>query len=85
MEIEKQLACKYGISKDEIHRIYKAYWFCIRNYIDNLPIKTIDERDFNSINTSINIPLIGKLGIGYDRFKALRNKYNIDKKNGKNN
>lgn len=71
-----------GIPKDTIERTYNCYWRAIREHISSLPLKEgITKEGFDSMKTSVNIPSIGKLYVTYDRWKAMREKYNEHVKN----
>lgn len=65
-----------------------SYWKFIRQTIQELPLKEdLTKDEFNKYRTNFNIPSIGKLSCTYDRYKAIKDKFNYIKKlrNGSNN
>ena len=65
-----------GIPSEIVEIVYKAYWQAIKDTIQALPLKdSLTEEDFTKINTSINIPSIGKLYSSYDRVQGVKERF----------
>lgn len=61
-EIVKEVAKKLNMNAKDVDNIYKAYWYFIRETIENLPLKEIEsEEEFSALRTSFNLPYLGKL------------------------
>lgn len=69
----KKVATKLGISEKECNAYYKYYWLFIKETIEALPLKEINEDQFKEFRTSINLPKIGKL------YCSCNKNYNINK------
>lgn len=63
---------------------YKAYWKFIRETIEKLPLKDVDENMFNTLRTNFNLPYIGKLYCNLECWKGATNKDKYYKENIKN-
>lgn len=77
-----------GIPEEVVREAYVSYWKFIRQTIQELPLKEdLTKDEFNKYRTNFNIPSIGKLSCTYDRYKAIKDKFNYIKKlrNGSNN
>lgn len=60
-----------------VDKVYKAYWDVIRQHIESLPLKEdLTDDEFLGLQTSVNIPSLGKLFITLDRYKTIKQKYN---------
>lgn len=71
-----------GIPRDIIEKTYNSYWRAIREHISSLPLKEdIAKEVFNALQTSVNIPSIGKLYVTYERWEVMREKYDKHIKN----
>lgn len=79
-EIYKIVAKKLGISPKLVKRIYLSYWSFIRAKIQELPLKTINEDEFDSLKVNFSVPFIGKLYLTKQRFLNIRKKYEYDKR-----
>lgn len=59
-----------------VEKVYRAYWFAIKQHIQALPFKEdITEEDFLKLDASINIPSLGKLYSNYDRIKGVKKRF----------
>lgn len=77
-KIINQLSKELNISEQVILKTYKSYWLFIKEQIKSLPLKdNLTEEDFNKLNTSFNIPKIGKFFITYKEYLGIKKKYNI--------
>lgn len=71
---------KTGINKERIIEIYEVYWKCIKNHIENIPLKSgLSEEEFNKAMPNINITRLGKLSCDYKRYLAKLKKYECKK------
>ena len=51
-----------NINSNTINKVYRMYWKVIKDYIQSLKLKRdLSEEEFNNIQSSINIPSLGKL------------------------
>ncbi len=71
------------VSKDNeipieiVDKVYKSFWYFIRNSIQELPLKEeLTEDEFLSLRTNFNVPSLGKLCVSYDRYKAIKERFN---------
>ena len=68
------------IPKEVVKTAYYLFWEFIKVNIESLPLKEdITEEEFNSLNTSFNVPSLGKFYTTYDLVKYLQDNY----KNGR--
>lgn len=90
IEIITKVAKEQNLPFDVVDKVYKAFWLFVRTSISNLPLKEdLTEEEFNQLQTSINIPSLGKFHCTYDRYKRMKQrleyikkiKTNEDKKN----
>lgn len=80
-EIIDKVSKELNLSTKVVDNTYKGYWLCIKEHIKSLPLKEdLSEEEFNKLTTSINIPSIGKLYCGYDKYSSMRNYYKKCKK-----
>lgn len=76
-EIIAKVADNMGLSSEFVDKVYKLFWFTIKNNIKELPLKDeLTEEEFNRLTTSYNIPSIGKLYCTYDKYKSVKRKFN---------
>ena len=52
--------------------VYRSYWGFIRDYAENLPVRTMTEEEFKEATTNFNIPYIGKLYVDYNKIKKYK-------------
>jgi hypothetical protein len=72
-EIAYKAALELDLPPKYVWEVYKSYWMFIRHYITSLNIKEIDnEKDFNKIRTSVNVPSLGKFYLDWDRIENKR-------------
>lgn len=72
-EIAYKAALELDLPPKYVWEIYKSYWMFIRHYITSLNVKEIDnEKDFNKIRTSINVPSLGKFHLDWNRIENKR-------------
>lgn len=61
-----------------VDKTYKAYWSCIRNHIQALPLmEDINEEQFSKLHTNFNIPSLGKLYCTYEQVLNAKNRYQL--------
>lgn len=76
-EVLNQVSNKLNIPLEVVKEAYKSYWRYIRNTISELPLKEdLSEDKFSNLRVNFNIPSIGKLACPYDRYKAIKDRYN---------
>lgn len=78
-EVSKEL----GLSYKEVEEAYKSYYHFIVKTIKELDFNgknVMNKDEFNELQTSFNIPSIGKLYASYDKYAGLKrmNKYYIE-------
>ena len=72
-EIAYKAALELDLPPKYVWEVYKSYWMFIRHYITSLNIKEIDnEKDFNKIRTSVNVPSLGKFHLDWNRIENKR-------------
>lgn len=77
LDIIKRVSDKLNIPEEIVKKTYESYWLYIRNSISELPLKdNLSEEEFNNLRTNFNIPSIGKLSCSYNRYKAIKERYN---------
>lgn len=66
-----------GIPVDKVRKVYRAYWWSIRDMIQQLELKDdVTEEYLNDNKTSFNISSLGKLYTSYDRIKGVKKRFN---------
>lgn len=79
-EIVSEVAASIGLTPTLVSKIYRTYWKAIRTHIEELPLKeNLSDREFQSLQTNVNIPSIGKLYITLDRYRNLKKMFNPKK------
>ena len=73
----RQAARNLSISPKVAEQVYKSYWGFIRDYVDNLHIRTLTEEEFKQQTTNFNIPYIGKLYVDYDKIRKYQRQLKI--------
>lgn len=69
-----------NLPKEVVDRTYKSYWLFIKQHIQSLPLnEDISEQEFKQLDTSINIPSIGKLHVQWDKLLGRKRRLNIIK------
>lgn len=76
-EIIVKVAEGNNLDADIVDKVYKLFWFSIKENIKELPLKEeLTEEEFNRLTTNFNIPSIGKLVCTYDKYKSVKRKFN---------
>lgn len=75
-DIISAVAKELNLSEDLVNKTYKAYWKSIRETIEQLPLKEIEEKEFQELQTNFNIPSLGKLACTNDKFNKLKRRFN---------
>lgn len=78
-EIVKQVAEELHLPEELVDKAYKGFWIFIRDSIQKLPLKEIEDKDFSSLKTNFNIPSLGKLYCNYEKWLGARKKHEIIK------
>ena len=85
-EIITKVANDNGIPVELAQKVYKIYWYTIRQIVQELPLKEdITEEEFCKLRPNINIPSLGKFFVLYPKYVKLKKKYQlIQEKESKN-
>ena len=76
-EIIAKVADDMSLGSEFVDKVYKLFWFTIKEKIKELPLKEeLTEEEFNRLTTNYNIPSLGKLSCTYDRYKSVKRKFN---------
>lgn len=68
-DIVDKVAEELNIPKEIVTKVYRCYWKSIKDIIQNLSLKdNLSDEQFNSLQTSINIPSLGKLSCTMDKY-----------------
>lgn len=74
IEVSKKLDLPESIVK----QTYESYWKFIRDTIQSLPLKEdLNEEEFKSLRTNINVPSIGKLSVTWDSYQRMKERFKI--------
>lgn len=66
------------IPVDKVGKIYRAYWWSIRENIQKLQLRNnVTEEDLINEKLSFNIPSLGKLYTNYDRIKGVKKRFKL--------
>ena len=80
-QIFEEVSLRLKIPVEVVEYAYKSYWKFIKETIQILPLKDIqNEREFTQLRTNFNIPSLGKLGITLDKFLKMKRCNKIVKK-----
>lgn len=67
------MAKELDVPEESVHEAYILTWRFIRRTINALPLKQkLSEEEFKSLRCNFNIPTIGKLGVTYKKYLAMR-------------
>lgn len=76
MDWFEQIAEEVDLPVKRVKEIYMCYWKCIKDIIQNLPLKKeLTQEQFNALKVNFNIPLIGKFNCNYERVKRVKNSF----------
>lgn len=65
-----------GLPSELVEKVYRAYWYSIKQLVQGLPLKEeLTEDDFSALKTSINVPSLGKLHASYDRVQGVKRRF----------
>lgn len=68
-EIARRAGEELGFPTKLVLNTYKAYWEVIKQKLESLPLKMdITKEELDSLQTSINVPSLGKLYVDKDSF-----------------
>lgn len=75
-EIISKVAERNGYDCSFVDKVYKLFWFCIKEKIKELPLKdALSEEEFKGLVTNFNIPSLGKLTCTYERWKGIKRRF----------
>lgn len=86
-EILEGVSKELGIPVIVVKEAYESYWRYIRSTISEFPLKEeIPEEEYNKLQTNFNIPSLGKIVCPYERYRAIRDRFNyvIELRNAEN-
>lgn len=63
---------KLSVDLKLVEAVYRSYWLFIKTQITSMPLKDISEEEFDSLDTNINIPYLGKLYVEYEKIEKYR-------------
>ena len=67
---------KLNIPDDVIEIAYREYWNWVRDTLENVPVnEDMTEEEFTKMQTSINVPSLGKFYASYSRAQFLNKKF----------
>lgn len=75
-DVVKQLAKDLGMSRKDVEKVYKEFYWAINRLASNLPLKQdLTEEEFNNLHCNFWFPYIGTIYITKQRYFKLRNRY----------
>lgn len=75
-EIINNVAEELQLPAQVVRKTYKAYWYFIKQTIEQLPLKEdLKEEEFNNLSTNFNIPSLGKLCCTIDKYNGVKKKF----------
>lgn len=87
-QIYQKVATKLNLPIEVVKSSYEIFWLYIKNNIQLLSLRNINEEEFNKLHTSFNLPSLGKLYSTYKKVSGTNKKLLIKKqkydKNQKN-
>lgn len=67
---------KLNIPDDVIEIAYREYWNWVKDTLENVPVnEDMTEEEFTKMQTSINVPSLGKFYASYSRAQFLNKKF----------
>lgn len=87
-QIYQKVATKLNLPIEVVKNSYEIFWLYIKNNIQLISLRDINEEEFNKLPTSFNLPSLGKLYSTYKKVSGTNKKLLIKKqkyaKNKKN-
>lgn len=75
-EIARRVGADLGLPRKLVLNTYKAYWKVIKQHLESLPLKgEITKEELESLQTSVNLPSLGKLYVDKDTFFLHKERY----------
>lgn len=75
-ELCAEAAVKLNLPPNYVWEVYKSYWRAVRAHISSLPLKeNLSEEDFAKLQTSINVPSLGKFYIDWGLLNGKKTKH----------
>jgi hypothetical protein len=68
----QKAARNLSVDSKLVESVYKSYWYFIKTHVSSLPLREMDQEEFDSTATNFNIPFIGKLYTNYKRIEGYR-------------
>lgn len=80
-EIISRVSKETGLPIKIVDRVYMSYWKAIREHVENLPLKEeLTDEEFIKLQPNINIPSIGKLNVTLERYRKMKEMFNLNKR-----
>lgn len=74
-EIINKVSEELDLPTNVVEKTYRGYWSFIRDSIQKLPLKDIDEEGFSNLRTNFNIPSLGKLSCTKERWLGVKKRH----------
>jgi len=74
-EIITKVAEELNLPTEIVSPAYRAFFTFVKNKIQELPLKEVDEEGFSQLKTNFNIPSLGKLSCNQERWLGVKKKY----------
>jgi len=68
----RRVSRKLCVDKKLVEDVYRSYWCFIKSKVTQVPLREISEEEFNLLETNVNLPLLGKLYVEYDKIERYR-------------
>ena len=79
-DIIGKVSSELNLPEELVDKTYKAFWLFIRDTIQALPLKPIqNDEAFSTLRTNVNIPSLGKLNCTYDRVVGMKKRFEFIK------
>lgn len=79
-DIIGKVSRELNLPEELVDKTYKAFWLFIKDTIQALPLKHIqNEGEFSTLRTNVNIPSLGKLNCTYDRVVGMKKRFEFIK------
>lgn len=73
----EEAAKELNLPMEFVKKVYNGYWYTIKKKIQQMPLKEeLTEDEYKNIQTSVNIPSLGKLHCTYLKYKLKHNRFN---------
>ena len=63
----KKAARNLSVDQKLVEQVYKSYWLFIKEHISSLPLRELNQTEFDSTVSNVNLPFLGKLYVNYNK------------------